>query len=477
MSLSELRILPPLAIGRFGSSSQPLEAYELLISKTEPLGHRSIVPCETLEVDSATGAIARVYVPPNIRFKDGDRIRPVAPFLEVFARTDGLLEPLTLDLLAAEGLGPEAVRWTVEVGNNKVFRRTRNENDKVFASVPSFHDHAEHALRGACHNFLPKKFIPLGHVRYIQPTKEFPEIRLRFTPAHGFVYGASDKRHTSDTKEEDDKVFEHAPERIIYDPARGWRGYSERTIAPTGPALTNPGAIYAGYERSGPGKPWVSWGYLDDGCDGIVAVEITLKNGRSLKSHAHISAGPPAFAPDSLPIRTVADELEQILLGPEADSEALPLDEALEIVRRALDTVRLLNTAVMNGNIIDGRANIASTMVRQDTGDYGRQFAPIMATSLVDNFAVRSLHERVFAALSSGSAPWFAAVLRRPEEIGDFSDKGRRKMPAMMRGADGRMLTLTRRQIHLILHAATSGLFHDVAREGSLKHDSKNQSS
>jgi len=49
-----------------------------------------------------------------------------------------------------------------------------------------------------------------------------------------------------------------------------------------------------------------------------------------------------------------------------------------------------------------------------------------MASSLVDNLAVRALHEHVCAALISGSAPWFAELLRRPEEIGDFSDKGRR---------------------------------------------------
>ena len=37
----------------------------------------------------------------------------------------------------------------------------------------------------------PDKRLPLGHVRYIKPTTAFPEIRLRFTPAHGNVYGSS----------------------------------------------------------------------------------------------------------------------------------------------------------------------------------------------------------------------------------------------------------------------------------------------
>ena len=77
---------------------------------------------------------------------------------------------------------------------------------------------------------------------------------------------------------------------------------------------------------------------------------------------------------------------------------------------------------------------------------------------------MRTLHERVFTALLSGSAPWFAHVLRQPEEIGDMSDQGRRKMPAMMRGADGRMLCLTRRQIQQILRAASGALFQPATQ-------------
>src|SRR5262245_33552778 len=109
MSIRALRLLPPLAIGRFGSSSTPLEAYELIESPEGPLDFRQLDPRETLEIDPKSGAVARKYTPQpgEIVFKDADgRIRPVAPFLEVFAETtDDRLVPLTLDLLAAEGLG------------------------------------------------------------------------------------------------------------------------------------------------------------------------------------------------------------------------------------------------------------------------------------------------------------------------------------------------------------------------------------
>lgn len=132
---------------------------------------------------------------------------------------------------------------------------------------------------------------------------------------------------------------------------------------------------------------------------------------------------------------------------------------AEEVLRRALETVRLMNTEVMNGNTVDGRVDAASTMSRQDAADTGRTFEPIMAPSLVDTAAVLALHQNVLTALRSGTAPWFADVLRRHDEVGDLTAKGRRKMPALMRGADGRSLALTRRQVDLVREAARQEIF------------------
>jgi hypothetical protein len=458
MAIEELYILPPLAIARFGSSETPLEAFELEESEAEPLAFRKIVPKETLEVDRESGAISRSYVPSRIRFKDGDSIRPVAPFLEVFARiaaTPDVLEPLTLDLLSSEGIRPEAVNWSIRVANLKVFRQTGNPDDKVTASIQSFSDHKIYELKGQSANFLDGKFISFGNVRYIRPTTKFPEIRLRFTPAQGKVYGASPVRLV-EGQEVIDPVFVGYEERIVYNKDRGtWYGFQADANSPV---IPNPSDIYHGYWPSDQALP-TSWGYLDDVCDGQVSLSLTLKNGKSLEAHSWISACMPDFAPDCDPIRTVADELEQLILGPSVDSQDVSIHNAARIVLRSLETIRLMNTMVMNGNVIDGRANIAATLGRQDTNDYKRYYAPIMAASLTDNLAVRALHERIFSALQSGSAPWFAEVLRRPEEVGDLSDKGRRKMPPMLRGADGRALALTRRQIDMIVKAAIKGLY------------------
>lgn len=464
MPIQELRILPPLAVGRLGAASEPLAAFDLVVDPARPLDFRCIVPQTTLVVDEVSGEITKSHVPERIHFKDADQqIRPVAPFLEVFAITSeqpGELQPLTVDLLAQDGLTLSDLHWQVELANIKLFRRTGDVNDKITVSLDALQQHARVALLGACANFLPGRTLPLGHVQFIKPTLAHPEIRLRFTPAAGRVYGSSLKRHTDADTEVDDPVIRDASQ-VLYDDRKGsWRGYKEAS-GPTAsyPSPTNPAQIFAGYSDANGMQN--SWGYLDDECDGFVRVVLQRHDGTQLTAKGHIGAGPPAFAPDTLPVRVISDELEQILYGTKVAEATVSIDEAEELVRRALETIRLMNTGVMNGNPVNGRLNVASTMVRQDTNDFERFYEPIAAVSLVDNLALRALHERVFSALSAGGAPWFADVLRHPEEIGDLSEKGRRKMPALMRGADGRGLTLTRRQIDIVIKAAAKAMFSD----------------
>jgi hypothetical protein len=467
MSILELRILPPLAIARLGSSPHPLENFEL--KETEGgLGFRQVVPAETLYVNDETGEIEKAYTPEKIVFKDADQIRPVAPFLEVYARTSAdRLEPLTLDLLHANQLEPESVQWTVEVGNIKAFRRTDDEDDKAIVKV-TFSDHFIHRLDATACNFLPDKVLPLGNVRYIKPTDRFREIRLRFTPAHGLVYGASDKRIEVDGQDPVlDKVVKG---RVIYDgqkQTQKWLGWFDKGR----PNDTNPGEIYAGFTRViDKVAHHISWGYLDDECDGIVTVELKLRDGTKLSAFARIGAGPPHFAPDGLPVRTIHDELQQASLGPDVLPADARLLDAEDIVRRAFETVRLMNTTVMNGNTVGGRTAAASMMPSQDSNDTRRLFAPIMGASIVDNRSVLALHQALFTALRAGTAPWFVDALRKPDEIGDLSDAGRRKMPAMMRGADARYLTLTRRQIDTIRQVAATAPFKQLPARAAPVH-------
>lgn len=439
--IQELRILPPLAIARFGAAPTPMDNYDAVVDPQRPLGYRDLVPAETFEVDGQSGEIVGTFVPPRVTFTEDGNVRPVAPFLEVWALTDGgELELLTTGLLEDEGASSSDLQWRVQVANLKVFRRTSIEADKVSADTGDFSGHGRRTLRGTCPNFLPGKTIPFGHVQYIKPTDDHPGIRLRFTPAGGFVYGAS--RTLAPQAPLDRNVVD-----AVYDarPGRGtWLGYSDED---PGRPTTVPGGIYA----QDPPASGISSGYLDDGCDGVVRLTLTV-GGRELSAFGRVGAGPPTYAPDAVPIRTVADELEQALFGPSNEPDEATLERVEEIVRRAFETIRLMNTPAMNeqGNGMAGHDNGAR-----------RRFEPIMARSLVDEVALENLHESLLVALRSGTAPWFADVLRDYDEIGDLSDRGRRKMPALMRGADGRHLTLTRRQIDLIRTLARGPIFAD----------------
>lgn len=474
MKVLELRILPPIAIGRLGESDEPMSAYDLALSEKSPLDFRKIIPQETFSVDPVTGEL-KAHTPRKIVFKDAESLddktgkaHPVAPFLELFAITDEApdeLVPVTEDLLSASGHSLDDICWDVEVGNIKIFRRTGDENDKMYASITDIKSHELKRLEGHCNNFLSDKTLPLGTIQYIKPSTDFPELRLRFTPAAGKVYGSSLTRFNG-TKEEIDPILNgRKDDPILYDISKGqWHGYKEGSTP--NPLFTNPAQIFAGYSFTDKENvTWqVSWGYLDDECDGMVTAKLKSKTGETLTAKAHISAGPPSYAPDTLPIRVVSDELEQILLSTDIEGE-VTLDEAEDIIRRAFETIRLMNTTIMNGNSYEGKLNVASTMLRQNTNDFGRLYEPIMAPSIVDNIALRILHERVFNGLSTGASPWFADLLRRPDEIGDLSAKALRKMPALMRGADGRSLTFTHRQINMIIKAAANSLFRSAGTD------------
>ena len=191
-----IRILPPIVIARFGSSPSPMDNYELVIPKpsdgTPGTGYREIVPAETLVVDEQDGSIKASGVPAQVRFRDQqNRIRPICPFLEVWVQFEGdaKMVPLTLKDLQALGLGADALRWRARAGNLKAHRRTGDPRDRVEADTGEFSTHEPQPLIGNSPNFKPGKNIPFGQIRYIKPTAAHPEIRARFTPGAGLVFG------------------------------------------------------------------------------------------------------------------------------------------------------------------------------------------------------------------------------------------------------------------------------------------------
>jgi hypothetical protein len=455
LTIKQLRILPPFAIGRLGSASEPMDNYSFDpdIDPDHPLGYRRINPQPTLIVNE-TGEIESESAPTTLEFKQAGKIRPVAPFLEVFAVTDkGELLPLTVDLLRKHGLTVKDISWQVRVSNRKVVRRTQNKSDLVHAETRWFSDHQSHRLHGRCKNFISKEaFVDFGSVRFIRPNDHFPEIRLRFTPAAGLIYGA-DQGHAAEDR--DPGYYQVPEDRRIYNHSKGWYGFHDarnETVPPSLFAIEPPAPSWLYDNRA------ISRGYLDDACDGFVEVHLELDEKHTLSATARICAAPPAMAPDSLFVRTLADDLEQVIHGPDvAPDEAAEVTRARaqDILRRAYETVRFMNVAVLNGNDYKGRPALSlDSMAQEEAAGTQRAIRPIMPSGTVDTLAIMTLHQQAYAALRGGTAPWFLRLLRRPDEVADFTDHGRRKMPALMCGADNNYLALTWRQIDTIRKAA-----------------------
>jgi hypothetical protein len=465
LTIKELRILPPFAIGRLGSADEPMDNYSFDLdidpNLENPLGYRPLKPQPTLIVGKNSGEIERERTPAKLEFKRGRKIRPVAPFLEVYAVSDkSELQPLNLDLLRKHGRTVEDISWQVSVSNRKVVRRTQDNNDLVHAETGWFSHHHNHTLRGHCKNFVSTKaYVNFGSVRFIRPNENFPEIRLRFTPAAGVIYGPDLPSETLAAKGRDPDYYQVPQDRRIYNHKKSWYGLGD--VKHPAKNQTLPPSLFA---IEPPAPSWlydnvaVSRGYLDDACDGFVEVKLTLSDQSTLTANARICSAPPAMAPDSLFVRTLVDDLEQVIHGPEvAPDEAAEETRARaqDIVRRAYETVRFMNVTVMNGNDFKGRPALSlDSMPEEEAADTERAIRPIMPPGTVDTLAIMTLHQQAYAALRGGAAPWFLRLLRRPDEVADFTDRGRRKMPALMCGADNNYLALTWRQIDTIRRAA-----------------------
>src|ERR1700761_4373747 len=89
MPITRIAILPPLAFARFGSQPEPVDNYTLETPKGEDdlLGYRRIIPEPTFQI-SADGEITGKKTPETIIFKQGGKVRPVAPFFELWAEFD-----------------------------------------------------------------------------------------------------------------------------------------------------------------------------------------------------------------------------------------------------------------------------------------------------------------------------------------------------------------------------------------------------
>ena len=189
--IRELRILPPLAIARFGGAPTPMDNYDAVVDPGRPLGYRHLRPAETLEVDPATGQISRTFVPDAVRLH---RERPGPPGRAV-PRGVGAdrRRPARAGDRRAAARGP-GHRWPMcaggsQLANLKVFRRTGAMRPGQGGQRRVSPTTASHPLAGVQSNFWPGKSIPFGSVQFIRPTTDIPQHPAPLHAGPGLVYG------------------------------------------------------------------------------------------------------------------------------------------------------------------------------------------------------------------------------------------------------------------------------------------------
>jgi hypothetical protein len=331
--LLELYFLPPLALARLGGSDTPLESFRWATDVTISGGHHTVIePAITLSVDADGAAFS--YMPNAIDFRDAGRLRPVAPFFELWVRLETLLEhkpvvseqPVTLELLKQLGVSLGALRYRISLGNKKAERRTLSPACGFLGRVDAAgDDHRRHpVLAWSPHNpgvvplVDPSRPIALGHFQVLRPIPEFglgvdlSVLRVRFTPAKGEVYGPPDAIVAMSKPIQEGRVLSPKvlqgrmyeivpPENRILNSGTPWSDFIRDQ---PGQADPQPSDAFDG-AAVGTGR---SWGIVDDTCDGMIEADMVV-HGRHYRATARVIVGPPDYAPDRRTFLSMADDL------------------------------------------------------------------------------------------------------------------------------------------------------------------------
>jgi hypothetical protein len=489
---------PPIAVARLGGSNTPQDAY-LWVESPDPRsdGETTIAPTWSLTVLS-DGSV-EPKKPDAVVFRDGPLIRPVCPFLELWAlmgepgsAPDTWTEaPLTPALLAQHGVDESAITVRVDAHNLKAARRTANAN-LGFGTFPPVEikgdNHDSIVLfgvspAGARPPMIPKgRNIPLGSVQIMRsrpnpPNADFSGevdieiLRLRFTPGRGRFYGppaaATAPRRPPFPAIDANNAF--------LDPRAGWFG---ARMSAQLQAVIQPADTYDGSEQTrnddGP-----ALGVVDDTCEARIEVTLALRGGAPMKAVANVFAGPPDFAPDRRPFLSLADELNDRAADATARNAAMSaadLDAWVEdLFERIYETVSLLNVdhwrsergLTLTGNRLRA-APIAGDGVPQPRQALGGQDAMrnpdlTIAAPTADDPLPLSTHARMrhrtLADLQSlrdfiaQNPDRLAQLVRQPFEIErqEGGDATTMRMPPFMRHSNAEPLTLSVWQYQLLM--------------------------
>jgi len=401
----QLFILPPNAVARLGGSSTPLESYEWGEDPTIAGRSQTVIePSVSFEIAS-DGSI-RPYLPSSIRFHDDTLVRPVAPFLELWARVlDAGTErelPVTLGLLDRAKATMANLTFRVTAANRKAERRCGDAACSVEAQATSIGiDYARKPLLGISPNrpnsqplvFFDKP-VPLGFFQVIRPLRttdigiDLSVVRMRFTPAAGEVYSPPTATVAVAPGTNRSHTIVKLENRIL-NPQAAWAQYDGSYDRFRNP---EPSDTYDG--ASSDPFPNISWGVVDDTCDVLVECDLVI-DGVRFQAQSRIASAPPHFAPDRRPFVSLADDLkdrDQPLpkeSAPLSDGETqAELEHRInDLFQRALEVASLFNVDANRSRAIGTNDNIpqipgaARTDLGMMTSD-DKPYADLSAASL-----------------------------------------------------------------------------------------------
>src|SRR5262245_16607628 len=369
---------PPLAIARVGGSSTPLDAFVWDSDTSIHGANRTVIrPDVTLKV--LPDASLRPYLPNVIQFRDGDQLRPVAPFFELWATVerDGgpcQEEPLNLLLLQTVGILPDSVEYTVTVGNRKAQVRARSAACAYIARINAMgNDHERKPLDAfSPHNAgqEPLVFrddpIRLGEFQVIKPIArqamgvDLSVLRVRFTPARGEVYGPPTAiagpasplppGEALQAVTLGGRLHDIVPKRNrILNPKSRWCHYVMDEFGQEDPQPSD------SYDGANVGKNR-SWGVVDDTCDGTIEVQVAIKGVRHVAA-ARVLSSCPDYAPDRRPFNSFADDLAdrdygRMDIGNTEDDLKETQAEIADLFERAFETSSLMNLDALRDRAI-----------------------------------------------------------------------------------------------------------------------------
>lgn len=397
-TLLEVYFLPPMAMARLGNSDTPLEAFAWEEDSRAHSACQTIIRPQVSFYVRADGSL-EAYLPQEIRFKDDGKIRPVAPFFELWAdvifATKGRQQvPVTLGLLTDLGVSlEENLLIHAHAANTKASRRVKDPACSFAARVTiRGDDHAKHNLLAMSPHFPEREPlvyqdapISLGHVQLVRPTfgksmgQDLSCVRVRFTPAKGEVYGPTNAIVGAVSPLEPGRQLPYAsiaarmheivPERNrILNPNTPWSQYVMDTGKADDPQPSD------SYDGANVGNS-LCWGTVDDTCEIVIHAELTVK-GQRFTASTRAFVAPPDYAPDRRPFFSMADELADRELPPiEVTEETAELTalEVHDLFKRIFETTNLLNLDASRDYLIRENLKRAPVDRWQSTPHIGRE--------------------------------------------------------------------------------------------------------